>query len=283
MTIHYLSRGVGLNRLRRERNMIDTELVSFESPALKARPTSRFEISIASSESEVLEAQRLRYMVFAEEMGAAIDDHGLRIDRDEFDPYCDHLIVRDRRSSEVIGTYRILSAEDARRAGGFYSEREFDLENLSYLRPHITEIGRACVHPAYRRGAVIVTLWSALARHLVSRQCRYVIGCGSIPLLDRGQGATSVSAQLRARHLSPAHWRVFPYRAFPIKLGQSSESAPIPPLIRGYLQLGAYVCGEPAWDEDFQTADVFMMLPLARMNGTHARHFFGRDADVPGV
>ncbi len=260
--------------------MMDTELVSFESPAPQPRPASRFEISIASSGDEVLEAQRLRYMVFAEEMGATIDDHGLRIDRDEFDPYCDHLIVRDRRSYEVIGTYRILSGDNARLAGGFYSDREFDLENLSYLRPHLTEIGRACVHPAYRKGAVIVTLWSALARHLVSRHCRYVIGCGSIPVADGGQRAASVYSQLRAKLLSPSHWRVFPHRAFPINARASSESTAIPPLIRGYLQLGAYVCGEPAWDEDFKTADVFMMLPMARMNATHARHFFGREADA---
>ncbi len=260
--------------------MIDTELVSRQLPTLHPRPASRFEISIASSDAEVLDAQRLRYLVFAEEMGASIDDHGLRIDRDEFDPHCDHLIVRDRRSFQVIGTYRILSAAGARMAGGFYSEREFDLDNLSYLRPHLTEIGRACVHPAYRKGAVIVMLWTALARHLMRRRCRYVIGCGSIPITDRAREAAGICSQLRARHLSPSQWRVFPHRAFQVDAGEGSEAAAIPPLIKGYLQLGAYVCGAPAWDEDFKTADVFMMLPMARMNEAHARHFFGRDADA---
>ena len=217
-------------------------------------------------------------MVFAREMGAAIDDRGIGIDCDEFDRHCDHLIVRDRPTSKVIGTYRILSAEDAQAAGGFYSEREFDLHNLSYLRPHITEIGRACVHRDHRSGSVIVALWTALARYLVRRQCRYVIGCASIPVSEDGRAAAAVYRRLRQKKLQPFAMASLSSSSFQDRSNQQFRRPPIPPLIRGYLKLGAYVCGEPAWDPDFKTADVFMMLPMARMNAAHARHFFGPGA-----
>lgn len=241
---------------------------------------SRFEIALARSEAEVLEAQRLRYFVFAQEMGASLPNRGGEIDRDEFDPHCEHLLVRDRRSGRVVGTYRILSAESSRTTGGFYSEREFDLENLSHIRSQVVEVGRACVDPAFRNGAVIVALWAGLARYIQGRRCRYVIGCGSIPAGDGGHRATSVYRRLSEKHLSPFYWRVFPQVPFPLRTEAIADDQPIPPLIRGYIQMGAYVCGDPAWDKDFNTADLFIMLPVARMNGAHARHFFGQNTDA---
>src|SRR5262245_23431000 len=120
----------------------------------------RLEAGIARSDEDVLAAQRLRFRVFADELGARLPDAHLGIDRDRFDPYCEHLIVRDVVAGESVGTYRILSHEQARRVGGFYSETEFHLTRVLGLRG-LVELGRACVDPRHRNGTVLAFLWSA--------------------------------------------------------------------------------------------------------------------------
>ena len=126
----------------------------------RARPEKRsLEVAFARTQAEILDAQRLRYRVFAGEMGANLPSRTPGIDHDIYDPYCEHLIVRDTQSSEVVGTYRILSPENARQIG-YYSENEFDLTRLHHLRSRLVEIGRSCVHPDYRTGATITLLWS---------------------------------------------------------------------------------------------------------------------------
>ena len=114
----------------------------------KAKP--KLSVNLARTESEVREAQKLRYKIFAEEMGARMPGKEERIDQDRYDYYCDHLLVRDENTNEVVGTYRILSPEQAVKAGGYYSEGEFDLSRLENLRSSLVEVGRSCVHADYR-------------------------------------------------------------------------------------------------------------------------------------
>jgi len=224
-----------------------------------------YAIELAETASDVRAAQRLRHQVFAQEMGIPLQGADAGIDRDPFDAYCDHLLIRERHSEEVVGTYRILTADRAREAGGFYSANEFDLSRLSGLR-RIVEVGRACVHPDHRDGIVISLLWAGLLDYIWSRRFDYVIGCASIHVTDGGRGATSVCNRLKRDHLAPAARRVFPYRPFPLEEAAEDEDAPVPPLIKGYLRLGASVCGDPAWDQDFQTADLLLMLSVADLN-----------------
>jgi len=233
----------------------------------------RFAAAIAGSEAEVREAQRLRYRVFAEEMGASICATNERADRDEFDPYCEHLLVRNCQSGRVVGTYRILTAAQAHRAGGFYSEREFHLDGLAALAPRMIEIGRACVDRDYRTGAVIATLWSGLAHYLWRSGHDYVIGCSSIPAGNGASLATSIYRNVLREHASPPAWRARPRSRFPLETGPLYADPPIPALLKGYLRLGAYVCGDPAWDERFKTADLLLMLPLVRMNPRYVNRF----------
>ena len=124
-------------------------------------------VSIAESEREILDAQRLRYRVFGQEMGAKLPTRIPGVDQDIYDAYCDHLVCRDENTGEVIGTYRILSPANARRIGSYYTENEFDLTRLQHLRPQLVEIGRSCVHPDYRSGATITLLWAGLARYML--------------------------------------------------------------------------------------------------------------------
>ena len=182
---------------------------------VQSTPASRYHLSLAVDDSEIREAQRLRYKVFAEEMGARLSSVLPGHDVDLYDPFCDHLLVRELASGEVVGTYRILPPEAARRVGSYYSEQEFDLTRLNFLRPRMAELGRSCVHPAHRSGAVIARLWIGLADYMMRYGYEYIVGCASIGMADGGHIAASVHRQIdrtppgagrMARHaaLSPA-------------------------------------------------------------------------------
>lgn len=229
--------------------------------------------SFARNPSEVAEAQRLRYKVFADEMGASIpgkDGH----DRDGFDALCDHLLVRDSNNGEVVGTYRILNPAMANEAGGYYSAAEFDLSRLSHLFDRTVEVGRACVHADYRHGGTITQLWAGLAKYMQMNRYEYMIGCGSVGMADGGHLAASLYHKLQQDYLSPPEYRVFPHCPLPLDALRTDMQVTCPSLIKGYIRLGAYICGEPAWDPDFNTADMLVMLPLSRMNKRYAAHFF---------
>lgn len=230
-------------------------------------------VSFAHNLFEVREAQRLRYRIFAEEMGARVPGHEQDIDCDLFDAYCDHLLVRDTGSNEVVGTYRLLCGAQARRIGGFYSDEEFDLTRLSRLRDAIVEVGRSCVHPGYRNGATIALLWSGIGDYMRRHGSRYLMGCASISLADGGHYAASVYEQLRKSSLGPVEYRVFPRHELPLETLDGTLQVSLPPLIKGYARLGSYVCGAPAWDPDFNTADLLLLLPVSRMEKRYARHF----------
>jgi len=225
------------------------------------RPDTDLAVCLAASAAEVRAAQRLRYRVFAEELGARLPDAGEEVDRDRFDQFCDHLLVRD--GDRVVGTYRMLPPDRRRRAGGWYCAAEFEVAQLEPIAGDTVEIGRACVDPAYRTGRVISLLWAGLWRYVLMRG-RFVIGCASIGTTDGGHVAASICRRLLRDHLAPPEWRVAPHRAFVLEGWRDVPDAPLPPLIKGYLRLGASVCGAPAWDRDFDTADLLMILPVAR-------------------
>lgn len=239
-------------------------------------------VSLAKSPVEVREAQRLRYRVFVEECGAHLSSHTPGLDEDEFDPFCDHLIVRDVQQDMVVGTYRILTAWKAREVGRFYSESEFDISNLKPLAPRLVEVGRSCIHPAYRHGAVITLLWAGLAQYMIAGGYEYLMGCASLSLADGGAQATATYLHLRETCMSPRYWRVVPHHPYPIGAKTSAGKPTLPPLVKGYVRLGACICGEPAWDRQFNTADLLMLLPLARMNARYARHYFGVRCEAHG-
>lgn len=231
-------------------------------------------VSIAHSRQEVREAQRLRYKVFVEEMGAHLKNSTDGHDCDLFDAHCEHLIVRDTATGQVVGTYRILGPASAHRIGGYYAEDEFDLTRLNHLREQIVEIGRSCVHMNYRSGGTIALLWAGLFRYMQTRGYQYIIGCASVGMSDGGRNAVAIYRRLAASSLSPVEYRTFPRCELPLDAyTDATVEAKLPPLIRGYLKVGAYVCSTPAWDPDFNTADLLMMLPMARIDPRYPRHF----------
>ena len=236
-------------------------------------------VSWAAHQDEVRAAQKLRFDVFAGEMGARLNSPIPGHDIDLFDNYCEHLIVRDQASQEVIGTYRVLTPVQAKRVGSTYSDTEFDLTRLRALRPRMVELGRSCVHPKHRHGGVIMALWSALAEFMVRNQLDTMIGCASVPMLHNGivsgDVAASIWHQVQATHLAPIEQHVRPRLPLPIeKLNTQLEVEP-PALIKGYLRLGAKVLGPPAWDPDFNSADLPMLMRIADMPARYRKHFLG--------
>ncbi|HLL68608.1 MAG TPA: GNAT family N-acyltransferase [Micromonosporaceae bacterium] len=238
--------------------------------------TTGYRIEIATAGPQVRAAQRLRHEVFAGELGAVLRTPTPGLDIDEFDEYCDHLIIRVAGTDEVVGTYRMLPPDRAALAGRLYADAEFDLAPLAQLRGALVETGRSCVHPDHRTGAVINLMWAGITRYLHLAGYRWLVGCASIPLADGGATAAGVWEMVRDRHLAPPAWRVQPRTPWPVdQVTRPAGRVAVPPLLRGYLRLGAWVCGPPAHDPDFGVADLFLLHSMERMDPRYVRHFLG--------
>jgi putative hemolysin len=252
---------------------------SNEIPAQQAT-AGRIQIIWARHQDEVRQAQQLRYQVFACEMGARLDTVLPGHDVDRFDDYCEHLLARDNTTGQVIGTYRVLTPTQAARAGGAYSDTEFDLTPLRDLRPKMVELGRSCVHAQHRQGGVILALGAALYEFMARNQLETMMGCASIPMLHNGlvtgDVAASVWRQMQEKHLASADLQVRAHLPLPVDQLDSSLEIDPPALIRGYLRQGAKVLGAPAWDPDFNTAD----LPLLIYVKDAPSRFFKRTVGV---
>lgn len=239
--------------------------------ACTAPSSTRLSVSWASSEAEVREAQALRHQVFAVEMGARLKPPkgaGAGLDVDLFDAYCEHLLVRahdeEGEPGTVVGTYRVLTPSASKRAGGLYSDTEFDLTRLRGLRPRLAEIGRSCVHPDHRKGGAILALWGALAEFMARNGLDTVIGCASVSMRDGGHFAASLWKQMvDSGHLASIDCQARPRLPLPIEHLRQDLRVEAPALIRGYLRCGAKLMGEPAWDPDFNTADLPLLLRTA--------------------
>ncbi|MER6710200.1 MULTISPECIES: GNAT family N-acyltransferase [unclassified Streptomyces] len=248
-----------------------TGVLTVDRPAQPTAPT-RYTVTLARNEEDVRAAQRLRHDVFAGEMGALLTGSQPGLDVDPFDAYCDHLLVREETTGQVVGTYRLLPPERAAVAGRLYSEGEFELSSLAGIRPELVEVGRSCVHPDHRDGAVISLIWAGIARYMVDRGHEWLAGCCSVPLADGGTLASATWDRVSAKHLAPEEYRVRPLLPW-IPGPAPAARVELPALLRGYLRLGAWVCGEPAHDPDFGVADLYVLLPMSRVNPRYLRHF----------
>jgi putative hemolysin len=221
----------------------------------------------------VSEAQRLRHQVLGEDFPgiAAVSPTGL--DADHHDAFAEHLVVREGESGTVVGTYRMISPDAALQAGGLYAESLFDLSGLAAIRAHVLEIGRACVHRDHRNGAVINLLWHGIAEYAGKTGCTRIVGSPSIPLADGGSTAAGVWDEISRRRLAPPESHVVPHTRW------SAEGVPrparlvVPPVVRAYLRAGALVCGPPAHNAAFPSADLFMLLDVRAVAPRYARRY----------
>ncbi|WP_374659350.1 GNAT family N-acetyltransferase [Inhella sp.] len=253
-------------------------------PAPAARDAApRLRCDWARDASEVREAQRLRFRVFALELGARLSPpagtpYGL--DADEFDPHCEHLLVREQTEDgapgPVVACYRLLGASAALRVGGFYAETAFDLTRLRSHRNRIGELGRACVAPEHRRGAAMLMMWGAIAQRMQQLGLDLLLGSASVPALDGGSAAWALWNRLAETQMAGIEWRVRPRLPLHPALAPRSalvEPPAAPPLLRAYLNANARILGAPAWDADFRCADFPLLLPLQDLPASYRRRF----------
>jgi putative hemolysin len=254
------------------------------------------EVRLAASPSEEQRAQELRYEVFYEEMTAVADVHAraLRLDADPFDRICDHLLVLDhsnrnrasRRQPQIVGTCRLLRQQLARRHSGFYTEREFDLAPLLELHADLSflELGRSCVLKKYRNKRTVELLWHGIWAYVLMHGVDVMIGCASLAGTDPDRLALPLSF-LHHHARPPAEWAVRARENLCVEMNRSPASAidpraalrALPPLIKGYLRLGAYVGNGAVIDRQFGTTDVCIILPVASISPRYVSHY-GADA-----
>jgi putative hemolysin len=253
------------------------------------------EVRLAATADEIDAAQALRYRVFYEEMAAHPSDEAraLRRDADHFDAVCDHLLVIDRRRGEgaagVVGTYRLLRREPAARAGGFYTQTEFDIAPLLAVPGPILELGRSCVDAEFRTRPTMQLLWRGIANYVYRHDIRLMFGCASLPGTDPDLLAPSLS-YLHHYHLAPPSLRA---RALPgryVEMNRLSPSeidtetavaqldaraalAALPPLIKGYLRLGGLVGEGAVIDPQFNTTDVCIIVVTDRVTDKYFNHY----------
>lgn len=231
------------------------------SPGLR-----RYQVRMAENESDRVAAYRLRFLVFNLEMNEGLEAAYQRgEDRDEYDFFCDHLVVEDKETGSMIGTYRLQSGFTAKQNLGFYSEREFNFAPYENLRDSLLELGRACVHPDHRTMEVLTLLWRGIAHYARERKLRYLIGCSSLPTQDTQLGS-DVYRYLE-NSLTSENLQTIPTSQYSFPLEKLSAKNPkIPKLLRGYLTVGAKICGPPAFDRGFKTIDFLTFLDLEALS-----------------
>lgn len=245
-------------------------------PLAPARRTSAYRLRLADTPADLRAAQALRFAVFNLELHEGLaQSWATGRDADRFDAVCDHLIVEEAGSGQVVGTYRLQTGASAARHHGYYSEREFQFAPFESERTRIVELGRACIHAQHRNFQVLNLLWGGIADYARSHGARWLIGCSSLTAQDPRVGAAAWQ-RLQAHWAAPA-WRTEPTAAFACALDALAEEPPrLPKLLSAYLGLGAAVCGPPALDREFGTIDFLTLLDL---DGLRNR-WLGRATDV---
>ncbi len=235
---------------------------------------------LATSPEDIRAAQRVRYDVFVGELGSdgADVDHENRLEKDQFDPYFDHLLLIDGAAPEgvlgnVVGVYRLLRQEQAEKLGRFYSESEYDLTKLKNSGRKLLELGRSCLLPDYRGGPAMYHLWNGLADYVLTHEIEVLFGVASFHGVDPQEFSGPLSL-LHHRHLAPEDLRVranaeaFQPMDIVAREDLDAKAAMLatPALIKAYLRLGGFV-GEGAFiDHEFNTTDVCLIMDTERMN-----------------
>lgn len=244
----------------------------------------QFMVKIAENQGEVEKALRLRYEVFNLEQGKGLknsEENG--IDSDEFDESCLHLLVLEKGADRVIGTYRAYFGFLARSMQDFYSSREYDIKGLDRIAEKCVELGRSCVSPEYRTGVVVSLLWSAISELLIRGNLKYMIGCASLEETDPRIG-WALYTHLNETHSLHDGITAIPRPGFELEKVSEDEVKKvlmdktiiqkcIPPLFKGYLRIGAVICGEPAMDSEFGTIDFFILVDIDKVPDRYLRYF----------
>ena len=246
--------------------------------------TERFLVKLAENPEEVEKAQRLRYEVFNLEQERGLKSaEKFGIDFDEFDEYCLHLLVLEKRSGGIVGTYRAHLGCIADSRKGFYSSREYEIHGLYKLADKCIELGRTCVSAEHRSGSAIGLLWGGIIELLVRANLRYMLGCVSLEETDPKIG-WALHEYISKKYSTSIEFTVIPRPGFKLERPPDHEiekvladetalKKSIPPIFKGYLRLGAFICGDPALDREFGTIDFFVLVDINNVPIRYKRHF----------
>ncbi len=243
--------------------------------------TDTLEIKLATTFAEIDAALRLRFEVFNLELQEGLlASYDRGYDKDAYDAYCDHLIVKDLSTGKVVGTYRLLRQSVAERNIGFYSENEFDLTKLKNLPGELLELGRSCVARSHRNAITISRLWHAIIEYAQQRNIQYLFGCGSLHQSEVEQ-VQPLYAYLYDHYFAPESYQVHPVPVCRMKLNEELPvfyeareiSRQLPPVMKGYLRAGAMICSPPAFDAEFGTADVLVLLEMEKLTARYQNHW----------
>ncbi len=262
--------------------------MAFPVATTTTRARRVLEVRLAENQLEIERTLALRYEIFNLELneGLAESAHTGK-DRDEFDLFCDHLIVLDKTTpgeDKIVGTYRMLRRSVAERNIGFYTENEFDLSAIHRIEDEIAEIGRSCVHPDYRDGSVINMLWVGIGNYLKEYNVQYLMGCGSVHSRDSRE-ASEICAWLRGKDaLVDARFDVRPRPGYEVEgfdphlVVEDSKALnkKIPALIKGYIRAGSKLGARPAYDHEFGTIDFFILFNRAEIDARYNNRFVER-------
>lgn len=251
------------------------------------------ETRLARTNAEIDAAQAVRYRVFVEEMNAQVAPDAMRRARDidAWDMVCDHLLVLDTSiegdaEEQIVGTYRLLRQDVARNSGGFYSQSEFDIEPLLARHPEkrFMELGRSCVLPEYRTKRTVELLWQGAWAYALKHRVDVLFGCGSFGGVVPEEHALALSylhQNLLARDEWSVHAHADQYRTMDLMPSEAVNArralAAMPPLIKGYLRLGAMIGNGAVVDHAFRTTDVLIVLPIGSISGRYI-NYYGADA-----
>jgi putative hemolysin len=232
----------------------------------------QYRVRMADSPADVIAAQKLRFEVFNLERHEGLESsYATQRDEDPFDAHCDHLVVESAATGGIVGTYRLQTGRMAQRNLGYYSAQEFQFAPFEPVRDELVELGRACVHRSHRNLRVLSLLWRGVVEYARRHDCRYFVGCSSMPGQDAAAGAAAY-LQLGSHYLVDAAYRTHPLPAYVCALDVVAPEVPrVPPLLRAYFSLGARICGAPALDREFKTIDFLTWMDLATLPQS-ARH-----------
>lgn len=232
-----------------------------------------FRVSWASSVEDIEQVQKFRYRVFCEEYTPKFPQAEQGLDVDVFDAHCDHLLLTDHRSNQIVGSYRVIPPSVAQRIGHLYCESLFDLSPLAHIRHSIVEIDRSCIDKPYRNGSTILLMWKMIFAYVQQHKFEYIMGCSSQSIDDGGQAVFALNERLKKHHHFSSEFEIKALKPVELDASQGTKRVAIPPILKGYLNLGAKVCSEPAYDALFNTADYLTLLRVSEMKTNYLNRF----------
>jgi putative hemolysin len=267
-------------------NFLPAPPVARPEPRVHAE-VGKYRLRLAHTIEDRDAACRLRFRVFNIEMGEGLESsYETGLDTDQFDLFCEHLLVEEKSSHRIVGTYRMQSGETAARHHGYYSEQEFHFAPYEPLRSGILELGRASIDREHRTPEVLTLLWRGIAQYANDMGLRYLVGCSSLNSQDPSEG-WQMYHQLEQYRVSP-EFATEPTAAYTCpteQMGISAQPSPfstesslpappkVPKLLRTYLAIGARICAPPAWDREFGTIDFLTLLDLKMLSPSARNHF----------